>query len=221
MKIIRMLICLAVFHGFCSNVFAIAIVYDGIDCFNVTNDSDVTASGLPVQSKFEVIEDLGQGMYRLNLTGGIPRFVDSSGNVCIDHVAALGYFASGGPDFTIPPQPLESLDATGYFNGHELVILVNSIVTDFSAGKGSFNSFHTSRVQTISNMLIFDYNYNPQQSFFTLKRLVRNKSLTQASSSSNTQPIRETLLPSSINGIESDRPQVLTPLPSSINYLLQ
>lgn len=217
MKIIRMLICIAVFHGLCSNVFATAIVFDGLDCFNATNDSDVTTTGLLIQSKFEVTEDLGQGMYRLSLTGGIPRFANTSGSVCIDHVTALGYFASGSLDFTIPPQPLESLDATGYFNGRELIILVNSIMTDFSAGRDAFTSFHTSRIQTISNMLIFEY--NPQQSLFSLKRLIRNKSQTQTSGFANTLPFHETLFPSA-NGIGPDRPQVLVPL-SPINYLLR
>ncbi|MEK7778758.1 MAG: hypothetical protein AAB293_01615 [Pseudomonadota bacterium] len=219
MKIIRMLVCMAVFHGLCNNVFATAIVFDGLDCFNTTNDSDVTTTELLIQSKFEVTEDLGQGMYRLSLTGGIPRFVNTNGSVCIDHVIALGYFASGSLDFTISPQQLESLDATGYFNGHELIILVNSIVTDFSAGRDAFTSFHTSRIQTISNMLIFDYNYNPQQSFFSLKRLIRNKSQTQTSGFANTLPFHETLFPST-NGIGPDRPQVLIPL-SPINYLLR
>lgn len=217
MKIIRMLICITVIHGLCNNVFATTLVFDGLDCFNATNDSDVTTSRLLIQSKFEVTEDLGQGMYRLNLTGGIPRFVDASGSVCIDHVTALGYFSSGSSDFTFPPQPLESLDATGYFNGRELIILVNSIVTDFSAGRDAFTSFHTSRIQTVSNMLIFDY--NPEQSIFSLKRLIRNKSQTQTSGFANILPFHETLLPST-NGIGPDRPQVLVPL-SPINYLLR
>ena len=103
-------------------------------------------------------------------------------------------------------------------NGHELIILVNSIVTDFSAGRGAFSTFNTSRVQTISNTLIFDY--NPQQSLFALKKLVKNKSLTQTSGTANsTFPFRETLSPSSNNTL-LDKPKILIPV-SPINYQLR
>lgn len=218
MNAITRLVCITAFLILSNSVFAVAIVYDGQDCFNATNDNDITASGLLIQSKFEVIEDVGQGLYRLRLTGGIPRFINSSGAVCIDHVTALGYFGSGSTDLTIPPQALESLEATGYFNGRELMIIVNSIVTDFSAGRGAFTSFNTSRVQTISNTLIFDY--NAQQSLFALKKIIKNKSLTQTSGSTNsTFPFRETVSPSS-NEILLDKPKVLTPA-SPIHYLLR
>lgn len=217
MNAIIKLICTIAFLVLSNSVFAVAIIYDGQDCSNATNDDDVTASGLLIQSKFEVIEDVGQGLYRLRLTGGIPRFIDSSGAVCIDHVTALGYFGSGSPDFTLPPQALKSLDAIGYFNGRELMIIVNSIVTDFSASRGAFNSFSTSHVQTISNTLIFDY--NPQQSLFALKKLIKNKSLTQTSGSTNSTFFRETVSPSS-SEILLDKPRILTPV-SPIQYFLR
>ncbi len=218
MNTIAKLICITVFLVLSNNNYAVEIVYDGQDCFNTVDDNDITATGLLIQSKFEVIEDVGQGIYRLLLTGGIPRFINNSGAVCIDHVTALGYFGSGSPDLTLPPQALETVDATGYFNGHELIILVNSIVTDFSAGRGAFSTFNTSRVQTVSNTLIFDY--NPQQSLFALKKLVKNKSLTQTSGTANsTFPFRETVSPSS-NDTLLDKPKILVPV-SPINYQLR
>lgn len=217
MNTIAKLICITVFLVLSNNNYAVEIVYDGQDCFNTVDDNDITATGLLIQSKFEVIEDVGQNVPPA-LDGGIPRFINNSGAVCIDHVTALGYFGSGSPDLTLPPQALETVDATGYFNGHELIILVNSIVTDFSAGRGAFSTFNTSRVQTISNTLIFDY--NPQQSLFALKKLVKNKSFTQTSGTANsTFPFRETLSPSSNNTL-LDKPKILIPV-SPINYQLR
>lgn len=70
MNTIAKLICITVFLVLSNNNYAVEIVYDGQDCFNTVDDNDITATGLLIQSKFEVIEDVGQGMYRLRLTGG-------------------------------------------------------------------------------------------------------------------------------------------------------
>ena len=79
-----------------NNVYAIAIVYNGFECLNATNANDITSTGIPVQSKFEVIEDVGEGIFRLSLTGGIPRIVNNNQNVCIDNATAIGF--SGIPE---------------------------------------------------------------------------------------------------------------------------
>ena len=96
-----------------NNVYAIAIVYNGFECLSATNANDTTSTAIPVQSKFEVIEDVGEGIFRLSLTGGIPRLVDNNQNVCIDNATAIGY--SGIPDADGLPKRLESIDATAYF----------------------------------------------------------------------------------------------------------
>jgi hypothetical protein len=66
-------------------VFATSIVYNGFGCLNSVSVNDPTPDNTPVQSKFEVVDDTGDGVYRLNLTGGIPRFINDNHNVCIDN----------------------------------------------------------------------------------------------------------------------------------------
>ena len=126
-----------------SNAYAISIVYQGFECLSAVNTEDPAPNnGTLVQSRFEVIEDSGDGIYRLNLTGGIPRFVSNDRTVCIDRATAIGY--SGIPEVDGLPQPLDAVDATGYFDGDELIIVINSLYTDLSARRNPFSSFTTS-----------------------------------------------------------------------------
>ena len=173
-------------------------------------------SGTPLESKFEVIEDSGDGVYRLSLTGGIPRFVSNDATVCIDKATAIGY--SGIPEVDGLPQPLDSIDATGYFNGDELIIVVSSIYTDLSARKNPFSSFTTSFVFPFTNTLIFKF--NPGVSSFSLKKMIRNRGFVHTSGSTNSiTPFLETVLPS-FNKEAQDKPRILTPL-SIIEYKLE
>ncbi|WP_394809341.1 hypothetical protein [Nitrosomonas sp.] len=198
-----------------SNVFGISIVYNGFECLNAVDTNDPTPKGTPVQSKFEVIEDAGDGVYRLSLTGGIPRFINNNHDVCIDNATAIGY--SGIPTVDFLPQPLESINATAYFNGQELVIVVSSLYTDLSARRNPFSSFNTSLIFAFTNTLIFEF--NPQASSFSLKKVIRNRGFTNTSGSTNsTTPFFETVLPS-FNEEVQDKPKILTPL-ANIEFLL-
>ena len=116
-----------------SNVWGLSLTYAGFECLNPIDANDLTPTEIPIQSRLEVIEDLGGGMFRLSLTGGIPRFVNNSQNVCIDNATALGY--SGIPALDGLPKQLESIDATAYFNGKDLVI----VILEFDSQAFAFN----------------------------------------------------------------------------------
>ena len=198
-----------------SNVFGISILYNGFECLNAVDTNNPTPKGTPVQSKFEVIQDAGDGIYRLSLTGGIPRFINNNRDVCIDNATAIGY--SGIPSVDGLPQPLESINATAYFNGQELMIVVSSLYTDLSARRNPFSSFNTSLIFAFTNTLIFEF--NPRASSFSLKKVIRNRGFTNTSGSTNSiTPFFETILPS-FNDEVQDKPKILTPI-ANIEFLL-
>jgi hypothetical protein len=198
------------------HVWALSIKYDGFECQNAVNVSDPVPSGIPVQSRFEVIEDAGDGLFRLSLTGGLPRFINDNQNICIDSATAIGF--SGVPAVDGLPQRLDAIDATGYFNGQDLIITVNSINTDLSARRIASTEFTTSNVRPISNTLIFEY--NPQASLFKLKKIIHNSGYIHTSGATNSiTPFFETVLPIFGDG-ETDQHKILTPLPN-IEYILE
>lgn len=216
MKISRILVITLFSFLFQSNVLGLSIVYDGFECLNAIDANDPVPGLTPIRSKFEVIEDAGGGIFRLSLTGGVPRFINGNQNVCIDSTTALGY--SGIPESDGFPRPLESIDATAYLSGQNLVIVISSILTDLSARREPFSAFSASRIFTITNTLILEF--NPKESSFNLKKTIHNRGLTHTrSGSANSIPFLETILPS-FDGTAPDRPRLLTPVPS-IKYILE
>ncbi len=187
--------------------WGISIIYEGFECFAIIDDNDSSSNLNVIESKFEVSEVIGGGFYRLRLTGGVPRFTRDSQEVCIDSVAAIGF--SGVPETEGLPSQLSFVEATGYFNGTDLVISANSIYTDLSAIRGAFSSFSSSRIYPISNTLFFKF--NSQKSTFVLQKLIHNKGFTHTSTGSATSiPFLETILPS-FNDSVIDKPAILTP----------
>jgi hypothetical protein len=217
MKIVQALIVIIISlylaHG---AAWGVSIVYDGFQCLNSTNPDDPTPQGTPVQSRFEVIENAGDGLYRLRATGGIPRFINNNSAVCIDSETSLGY--SGIPAIDGLPQPIASANATAHFNGHDLIVVINALHTDLSFARTPFSSFNTSRIFAYTYTLIFAF--NPSTSQFVLRKSVRNRGYTQTSGSTNsTIPFLETVLPSFNNEL-LDLPQILTPS-ASIEFRLE
>jgi hypothetical protein len=217
MKLIQTLAFVTIFIFSQNNALATFIAYDGLECLNATNANDVTPNtNNLIQSKFEVIENSGEGVYRLTLTGGIPRFINASNNVCIDSVTAIGY--SGIPAVDGLPRRLGSIDATGYFDGRDLLIVVSSMVTDLSARNVPFLPFSTSQIFAITHTLIFQF--DPEGSVFNLIKIIRNQGLTHTSESTNLIfPFLETILPS-FNEAALDKPKILTPT-APIQYRLE
>lgn len=216
MQIMRGLVLILFSFLLQSHALGLSIVYDGFSCLSAVDSNDPTPTITPIQSKFEVIEDAGEGIYRLSLTGGIPRFVNNNQNVCIDSTTAIGY--SGIPAIDGLPRQLEFIDATAYFNGKELMIVISSMYTDLSARSNPFLPFTTSSVFALTNTLIMEF--NPNLSSFSLKKVLRNRGFTQTNESTNLiAPFQETVLPS-FNETVRDRPKILTPV-SNIDFFLQ
>lgn len=217
MKIARLSVFALLLFLLQGNVFGLSITYEGFECQSAIDTEDPTPdNAASVQSRFEVIEDSGGGVYRLRLTGGIPRFGDNNRTVCIDKATAIGY--SGIPDIDGLPQPLDSIDATAYFNGQELIIVVSSMYTDLSARRYPLSAFSTSLIFTFTNTLVFKF--NSATSSFSLTKLFRNRGFTQTNGSTNSiTPFLETVLPS-YNKEARDKPRILTPL-SAIEYQLE
>lgn len=202
----------ALFSGYASGV---SLVYQAFECQNAVNADDTTPSETLIESKFEVMKDVGGGMFHLILTGGLPRFINDNSKVCIDSDTAIGF--SGIPAVDGLPTRLDAIDATAYFNGQDLIIIVNSINTDLNSGRGTFSTFTTSFVFPYSNTLILTY--NPESSSFTLKKIIHNRGFVHTSGSATSiTPFSETILPSFNEG-ENDKPKILTPT-SLIEYLL-
>jgi hypothetical protein len=201
------------FSGYASGV---SLVYQGFECQNAVNADDTTPSEKLIESKFEVIDDVGGGMFHLSLTGGLPRFINDNSKICIDNDTAIGF--SGIPKVDGLPTRLDAIDATAYFNGQDLIIIVNSINTDLNSGRGTFSKFTTSFVFPFSNTLILTY--NPESSSFTLKKTIHNRGFIHTSGSATSiTPFAETILPS-FNESENDQPRILTPA-SLIEYRLE
>ena len=92
MKLSQILAFLPLFLFLQNNAFGIAITYDGFECLNATNANDVTLNtNSLVQSKFEVIENSQEGIYRLTLTGGIPRILDMCALIASLQLVILGF----------------------------------------------------------------------------------------------------------------------------------
>lgn len=216
MRVIQKYIPILFMLLFSSQIHGISITYDGLECRSNTNHDDPVASNTPMQSKFEVIEAVDEEIYRLRLTGGLPRFAANNRNVCIDRQTGLGF--SGVPNVDGIPKLLDETHATGYFDGVSLIIMVNSIHTDLSARRGTFSSFNTSHVTPFSNTLIFDY--DAQNATFKLKKVIQNRGLVHTSGSTGSLiPFLETILPT-FDASTQDRPRIMTPH-SNIDYRLE
>jgi hypothetical protein len=217
MKVLHFLLIVVSISLFSWHVIAQSIVYRGFECSNPVSADDPTPTNISIESRFEVVEKLDNGIFRLRLTGGLPRFVGDDQRICIDSDTAIGF--AGTPESITTgglPLRLDSVDAVAYYNGHDLVIIVSSIYTDLSQSRGTFSSFSTSRIQPVTNTLLLDY--DNATAFFKLKKVIHNKGLVHTSGSTGLLiPFIETIIPSFTAAGLFDPPLILTP-PSSIIY---
>lgn len=217
MKVFQILLIVVSAGIFSWHASAQSIAYRGFECANPANASDPAPSSIPVESRFEVIESLDDGMFRLRLSGGLPRFVKDDQRICIDSDTAIGF--TGTPEsVNIDGISLrrDSIDATAYFNGHDLVIVISSMYTDMSQSRGTFSSFSTSRIQPVTNTLLFEY--DDAGASFKLKKVIHNKGFVHISGSTGLLvPFTEIIIPSFAATGLLDPPLILTPS-SSIVY---
>ncbi|MCB1947392.1 hypothetical protein [Nitrosomonas sp.] len=200
------------------NCLAQSISYSGFECVNAANANDPTPTITRIDSRFEVVEILEDGMLRLSLSGGLPRFVNNNPDVCIDSDTAIGFI--GTPDAAGSlglPLRLERIDATARIDQGDLVIVVNSLFTDLSASRGAFSSFSTSRVQPVSNILFLKYDV--RKASFILKKIIHNKGFVQTTGSTAMFPFIETIVPIFEETESVEVPRILTP-PVEIGYRL-
>ncbi|MBK9453235.1 MAG: hypothetical protein IPN95_28350 [Bacteroidetes bacterium] len=140
---------------------ATSIVFNGFECADTKNLSNASPTSIAIQSRFTVL-DSQENFYTLRLTGGHPR-VDSNGNVCID--TTLGYAGAPPPPDTPKsislPEKTASVDAVGYFNGKELTITVNSLLSTLTGNASttieSVDTFTSSAISASTNIFIFDF----------------------------------------------------------------
>ncbi|SEN32101.1 hypothetical protein [Nitrosomonas marina] len=218
MKALRITALICITALFSAISLAQSISYSGFECLNAVNANDPTPTVTPVVSRFDVIEILDDGMVRLSLSGGLPRFIDNSQDICIDSDTAIGFI--GTPDTAGSlglPVKLDRIDATAHIDGRSLVIIVDSIYTDLSASRGAFSSFTTSRVQPISNTLFLEY--DAQTASFMLKKIIHNRGFVQTSGTTAMFPFIETIVPIFQETEAVKVPRILTP-PSEISYRL-
>lgn len=167
-----------------SSVFATSIVYHGFACQNPSKDDVSTPSATPLDSRFTVDTDIGNGLYRVILTGGIPR--TNGDDICIDSETSMGFEGlalSAGVFGGEPPTPLTrktSIDGVAHFNGSNLIISINSIYSDQSGHiiRSQNGAVASSIIKPVSNTLILKYDIS--RNAFVLENVIRNSGFVNA-----------------------------------------
>lgn len=171
--------------------YALSITYTGDECKE--NRPFTESSGSLRTSKFEVIENAGDGDYRLRLTGGLPLFGTLNLTYCIDNGdVSLGHEAVVENDLVVT-RKFEN-DAAAYFNNGLLVITVSSLqVTDDSLIDGNGTVF-SSVVEPHSFTLIMQY--QPERNSFRLLRTIHKEGvITSIGNAGGQQFLNELIFP--------------------------
>ncbi|WP_090579928.1 hypothetical protein [Nitrosomonas sp. Nm58] len=154
-----------------SSSYALSIVYKGQECKEDYPGTKVT--GRIKESRFEVIEHIGDGVYKLNLTGGLP-IIKMDGNLefCIDSGASsLGYESNYDSNFFALRK--QSNEAVGQFNGSNLVIQVNAIEI-ISVPRVDSEYFVASSSMHSHSILII-MRFFPEEQFFRVENIIHRQ----------------------------------------------
>lgn len=152
-RIKSILMCAMLSYG---SVNAESIIYTGLEC-----ELEPTKPYLTATSKFQVIQDLGNRNYNLQLTGGILVFKDE---ICIGD---LGQIANEYTNFDI--QDAVFIDAVGSFNNNELTITYG-IMRHTGVIALNTTIFDAGITSPIIHTLTFDF--IPDRQVFRLKKAV-------------------------------------------------
>lgn len=102
---------------------SMSFVYDGFECAQSQSPSTI-----PKQSRFEVIEDFGNGTYRILFTGGLPLFSNTTGP-CVGDAFGVETF---DPSEGIAIKKTDA-QAMAHFTGTDLTV---TLATLNSYGEG-------------------------------------------------------------------------------------
>lgn len=152
-RIKSILMCAMLSYG---SVNAESIIYTGLEC-----ELEPTKPYLTATSKFQVIQDLGNRNYNLQLTGGILVFKDE---ICIGD---LGQIANEYTNFDI--QDAVFIDAVGSLNNNELIITYG-IIRQIGSVVLNTERFDTGITAPVIHTLFFDF--IPDRQVFILKKAV-------------------------------------------------
>ena len=199
MKRLLLLLILALISGLSHGQ---SFVFNGFDC--TLNDETGTT---PKQSRFEVIEEIGGGAYRIMFTGGMPVFADDK-MPCITTSDAFGVETTDESNGQQVKK--ENAEALAYFTGTHLIITQISFGS-YGPGQilgGTFvmSSFVFPRTYT------FIFDFIPETMTF---KLIRNMSLGGVISS-----VGNTETGVTMDGISQLSPFIYNPR-SSIEYRME
>lgn len=139
--------------------YGMSFVYDGFEC-----EGSQSPSAIPKQSRFEVIEELGNGAYRILFTGGLPLFSNSTGP-CVGEVFGVETSsASQGKHVN-----KSDLQAMAYFTGSQLVISTH-IMTAYGQGEITENGLFKSSMLT-PQAFTWVFDFIPETTSF---KMIRN-----------------------------------------------
>ena len=162
--------------------YALSLIFSAGECIEPSNDNAPAPSYRLIESRFRLVTDHGDGFYRLELTGGLPRFSENSSDMCMDTEGSLGYI--GFPKTDNPasylPRKQESLMADAYFDGKTLIIFTSTIYTD-RTGKADYTRNHvqSSMFVPISRSLFF--NYDAASNSFRMTRMLKSAGMAMSS----------------------------------------
>lgn len=171
----------------------------GYECIEPANQNITTPGKNSLKSQFTVIEQIEEGLYLLEFTGGLPRFTHTSNDICIDTHMSLGHKGVVSEDDYSLPELSKSLTAIGKFDGKNLIVVFNSIYSDLK-GFADFtvNNVMSSGFLPISYTLFLEFDTTTFSiNVFTLKKIIRNTGLIVNGAASIPRNIyHESILPS-------------------------
>lgn len=139
------------------SVHALSLVYEGFLC----QLGSYERSQWVGQSRMEVLSYKGDGIYELEITGGI---INIDNDPCID--TNLSTIKSSGQPF----KPAQTVTATAYFDGVTLVITVSRYTSVLNADVFPNQYQYISSIVHTNNQYYFDYDEN--RAFFILRNAV-------------------------------------------------
>lgn len=141
------------------SVSSTGIAFTQFGCANQLDASDISQSGVLIESRLTVINTNSDDTFDVQITGGIPR-VGNNFEACIDSTLFGSGYEDDKPTLSdgntvITPGSLSSSPAVAWYNGDDLVVLQSSVLrtSDPSNSDGVVSS---SVMVPLSAVMIFN-----------------------------------------------------------------